>query len=98
MFQCHLLQNAKRGAVTVEHALEQIADARAQIQHVRVMLDRLGNHDEELPIKERCAETLGADDGTHPESIQDRADLESAMATLETTIWNAFLGSGKPRE
>src|SRR2546425_7913714 len=32
MFECHLLQNAQRGAVTVERALEQIADAREQIR------------------------------------------------------------------
>src|SRR5437773_4567821 len=31
VFQCHLLQNAQRGAVTVERALEQIADTREQI-------------------------------------------------------------------
>src|SRR5215468_1936497 len=52
VFECHLLQNARRGAVTIERALEQIADARAQIRKVRVLLDRLGNRDEDLPIKE----------------------------------------------
>jgi hypothetical protein len=98
VFECHLLQNAQRGAVTVERALEQIADAREQIRQVRVMLDRLGNHDEDLPIKERCAETLAAEGGTTSETIQDRADLEQAMGTLERTIWNAFLGSGQRRE
>jgi Fe-S-cluster containining protein len=97
VFECHLLQNAKRGAVTVERAMEQIADAREQIRHVRALLGRLGNHDEGLPIKERCAETLAAEGGTTSE-IRDRADLEAAMATLENTIWNTFLGSGKRRE
>lgn len=97
VFQCDLLQSAQRGAVTVEHALEQIADARGQIEHVRTMLDRLGNRDENLPIKERCAETLAAEGGATPETIQERADLELAMATLENTIWNTFLGSGKRR-
>jgi Fe-S-cluster containining protein len=97
VFQCDLLQNAQRGAVTVERALEHIADAREQIQQVRALLARLGNHDESLPIKERCAETLAAEGGTTPETIQDRANLESAMVTLETTIWNTFLGSGKRR-
>jgi hypothetical protein len=98
VFQCHLLQNAQRGAVTVERALEQIADAREQIRQVRAMLDRLGNRDEGLPIKERCAETLAAEGDTTPETIQDRAQLEAALATLERTIWNTFLGSGQHRE
>ena len=98
VFECHLLQNAQRGAITVERALAQIADARGQIRHVRALLERLQNRDEDLPIKERCAETLAAEGGTTPEAIQDRAELEAAMATLENTIWNAFLGSGQQRE
>jgi len=97
-FQCHLLQNAQRGAVTVERAMEQIVDAREQIRQVRAMLARLGNRDEGLPIKARCAEILAAEDGTTSETIKDRADLEAAMATLENTIWNTFLGSGQRRE
>jgi Fe-S-cluster containining protein len=97
VFECHLLQNAQRGAVTVEQALEQIVDAREQIRHVRAMLRRLGNRDEGLPIKERSAETLAAEGGTASE-IKDRSDLETAMTTLENTIWNTFLGSGKRRE
>lgn len=97
VFQCDLLQSAERDAVPVERALEQIADAREQIQKVRAMLDHLGNRDEGLPIKERCAETLAAEGGTSSE-IKARADLAAAMATLEKTIWNTFLGSGKRRE
>ena len=98
VFQCHLLQNAERGAVTVERALEQIADAREQIRQLRAMLGRLGNRDESLPIKERCAETLATEGATTPETIQGRAELQAAMATLENTIWNTFLGSGQRRE
>ncbi len=97
VFQCHLLQNAQRGAVTVERALEQIADAREQIVQVRAMLGRLGSRDEGLPIKERCAETLAAEGRTTAETIKSRADLGAAMATLEDTIWNTFLGSGQRR-
>lgn len=98
VFECHLLQNAQRGAVTVERALEQIADAREQIRQVRALLGRLGSRDEGLPIKERCAETLAAKGVTTPETIKDRAALEAAMATLENTIWNTFLGNGRRRE
>jgi Fe-S-cluster containining protein len=97
MFRCQLLQNAQRGAVTVGRAMEQIADAREQIRQVKAMLDRLGNRDEGLPIKERCAETLATEGGTTAETIKNRADLEAAMAALEDTIWNTFLGSGQRR-
>ncbi len=97
VFECHLLQNAQSGEVSVQRATELIADARDQIRQVRSLLDRLGNRDEDLPIKERCAETLASEEDTRPEAIQDRADLEAAITTLENTIWNTFLGSGQPR-
>ena len=95
VFQCHLLQNAQRGAVTVDSAPQQIAGAREQIRQLRATLGRLGNRDEGLPIGERCAETLAAEGGTTPET--DRADLEVAMVALENTLWNTFFGSGQRR-
>jgi len=98
LFECHLLQDARQGAVTVERALEQIADAHGQIRHVRATLERLGSGDEDLPLKERCAETLAASGDATPQRAQDLAELEAAMATLEKTIWNTFLGSGQKRE
>jgi Fe-S-cluster containining protein len=98
VFECHLLQNAQNGTVTVERALEHIADARGQIQRVRDLLARLGNRDEDLPLKERCAETLASDGGTDADTVGSRADLEAALATLEDTIWNTFLGSGRRRD
>ena len=97
LFECHLLQDAQRGAVTVERALEHVANARKQIQRVRALLGLLGNRDASLPLKERCAETLAGGGGTNPEVIRLRAELEAAMATLERTIWNTFLGSGRRR-
>jgi Fe-S-cluster containining protein len=96
-FECHLLQSAQSGAVTVERALQEIADARDQIRQLRALLGRLGDRNEGLPIKERCEETL-ATEGMTPETIRDRSDLEAAMARLEQTIWTTFLGNGRPRE
>ena len=96
VFECHLLQNAQQGVVTVERAKDLIVDAREQIQRVRALLCRLGNRNSDLPLKERCAEAL-AGGSTTPEAIQDRADLEATMAALEKTIWNTFLGSGRQR-
>ena len=97
-FECHLLQSAKRGAVTVERALEQIALARGQIERVRDLLDRLKNRDRSLPLKERCAETLAGEGAATPEAVRNRAELQAEMTALEKTIWNAFLGSGRRRE
>ena len=98
VFECHLLQNAQRGAVTVERAMEQITDPREQIRQVRAILGRRGSRDEGLPIKERCAEILAAEGDMTAEAIKDRRALEAAMTALEKTIWNTFLGSGKRRD
>jgi len=98
VFECNLLQDAKHGDVTIERALEHIADARAQIRHVRSLLVLVGNRDENLPIKERCAESLAADDAVTSKGLAHRADLTAAMAALEKTIWNHFLGGKQRRE
>jgi hypothetical protein len=96
VFKCHLLQSAEGGEVTVERALVHVARAHEQIQHTRTLLARLGSCDNGLPLKERCAEALAGEGRTAAER-QDRADLETAMAALERTIWNTFLGSERPR-
>jgi Fe-S-cluster containining protein len=95
VFRCHLLQDAELGSVTVEQAMELIADAREQIRQVRALLGRLGNRDERLPIKERCAETLAAEGPRNSGTSNDRAGLETAMAALENTIRNTFFGTGE---
>lgn len=98
VFECNLLQNAQRGAVTIERAAAQIAEARKQIRRVRTLLARLGHRDGRLPLKERCAEALAGEGSGTPEAIRTRVEFEAAMATVERTIWNAFLGSGRRRE
>jgi len=44
-FECRLLQDVRRGAVGVERAKEQIAEARKRIGHVKHLLAQLGQHD-----------------------------------------------------
>jgi Fe-S-cluster containining protein len=97
VFECRLLQDAQRGAVTVERALVRITRAHEQIAHVRELLVQLGKRDGRLPLKERCAEALAAEGGASPGTIRKRAELKAAMAAVERTIWNDFLGSGRRR-
>ena len=98
VFECRLLQDTQRGEIPFEEALHEVASVHEQIRGVRDLLGRLGNRDEDLPIKERCAETLSAADRAAPDKTKDLADLDAAMTTLEDTIWNKFLGSGKKRQ
>lgn len=97
VFECRLLQDAQRGAVPVERAARRIADARRKIRRVGTLVVRLGNRDGRLPLKERCAEALAGEASATPETTRRRARLEAAMATVERTIWNTFLGSGRRR-
>lgn len=97
VFECRLLQDAQRGAVTVERATEEIAGAQKQIRRVRELLVQLGKRDGRLPLKERCAEALADQGRTTPEVTRKRAALKAAMSAVEKTIWHTFLGSGRPR-
>jgi Fe-S-cluster containining protein len=94
-FECQLLLDARRGAVAVDVAQEQIAEARRRIRRVREMLVQIGEGDARLPLKERCAEALAGPPAT-PEIRRRRAALEAAMSAVETMIWETFLGSGAP--
>jgi len=94
-FECQLLQDAQRGAVTVERAKQQIAEALGRIQRVRNLLEHLGEGDADLPLKERCAHVLAGEGLTTPEVKRKRAALEAAMSAVEDLIWRTFLGSGE---
>jgi Fe-S-cluster containining protein len=96
-FECQLLQDVRRGAVTVARAEEHISEALQKIQRVRELLVQLGQRDVRLPLKERCAEALAGGASASREVNRKRAQLEDAMAGVERTIWQTFLGSGQPQ-
>jgi Fe-S-cluster containining protein len=91
-FECQLLQDARRGAVTVAWAREQIAEALERIRRVKELLPKPGPGDEHLPLKERYAEALA---DTTPGARRKHAALEAAMSGVETLIWATFLGDGQ---
>jgi Fe-S-cluster containining protein len=90
-FECQLLQKARRGAVTVGRAVEQIAVALKRIQRVRELLEELGQRDVRLPLKERCAEALATEAGVSLEVNRKRAELRAAMSAVERLIQRTFL-------
>ena len=89
-FECRLLQNAQRGAVTTDDALARISEARAQVQLVEALLSKLGARPAGMPLAERVAEAI-ATAGTAPRSARTVAGLEAAMAVLTHTIRTTFL-------
>jgi Fe-S-cluster containining protein len=88
-FECRLLQDVRRGAVGVERALEQIAEALGKLGRVKELM--AGRGDARLPLAERVAEALAAEVGASPDAKRRQAELEIAMADVEHVIRRTFL-------
>lgn len=95
-FECRLLQDVRRGAVRVERAKQQIAEAMKRIGRVKDLLAQLGQPDRRLPLGERCAEALAKDPDADPKVNRKRAELETAMSAVEGLIRKTFLADAKP--
>ncbi len=91
-FECRLLQNAQRGAVTHEEALARILEARAQVQRVQTLLATLGARAVRMPLAERVADAIADASGGSPAATRRSATLEAAMVVLTRTIRTTFLG------
>jgi hypothetical protein len=93
-FECRLLQEVKRGAVGVTQAEAKIAEAMQRIERVQELMVQLGQNDEQLPLKERCAEALLLIEPATANSPtgRKRAELQAAMTSVERLIQEAFLG------
>jgi hypothetical protein len=92
-FECRLLQDVRRGAVGVERAGEQIAEALMRIGRVRELMAQLGHRRRRLPLRESCAEALARSAHADPEVNRKRAELEAAMSAVEELIRKTFLGA-----
>jgi Fe-S-cluster containining protein len=92
-FECRLLQEVKRGAVSVERAKEKIAEALQRIKRVKELAIQLGPSNEGLPLKERCGEalTLSEEAAADPETNRKRAELQTAMTSVERFMEATFL-------
>ena len=90
-FECRLLQEAHRGAISVPAALARIAATRAQVQHVKALLSTAKARPARLPLAERVADALAASRATAPRHARTMAELDAAMAALTRTIRTTFL-------
>ena len=90
-FECRLLQNAARGAVTVDDALTTIAETKAKVRRVTTLLAGLEpRRGHRLPLAERVAAAL-AEAPASPANVRRQAALGRAMATLTRTIRTSFV-------
>jgi uncharacterized protein len=92
-FECRLLQQARRGTVSVEQAQAAISGTLLRIAHVKALATALDPSDERVSLKERCLDALAAFDGSDSEAgmRRTRDELESEMEALEGTIRATFL-------
>ncbi|MEO5988535.1 MAG: YkgJ family cysteine cluster protein [Candidatus Eisenbacteria bacterium] len=90
-FECSLLKDVRRGAMDVEQGAQHIAEALKRIARVRKLLGRLEGHDALLPLREACAEAVASEASADPSVARTRAQLEIAMAGVETLLRTTFL-------
>jgi hypothetical protein len=98
-FECRLLQDVRRGTITVARAKDCIAEVSRQISRLRQLATQLGQHDDHLPLKERCTEALGFADAPNlsPSQARKRAELEATMNAVEKLVQRRFLSHGPNR-
>lgn len=98
-FECRLLQEVERGAVSVGQAQGKIAEALRRIERVKELIIHLGPANEHLPLKERCGEALALfeEADADPAMNRKRAELQAAMTSVERLIEATFLGGGGRR-
>ena len=89
-FECRLLQDAQRGAVSVDSARATIAEALGLVRSAKTLLADLGRRDTRLPLSERASEAIaeGSEDGPAGER---RTELAATMARLSGLVRESFL-------
>lgn len=90
-FECRLLKDAQAGHVSVESALQSIAEARQRVRDVNALLARCGFTDATLPLRERCDEALANAPAKGVRAQRAHAALETAMGELDWLLERTFL-------
>ncbi len=91
-FECRLLQDTARGAVTEVDALAKVVEAQEQVTRVKTLLVGLEpRRGVSLPLAERVADAIAACSTTNRAEVRRRTALAGAMAVLRRTIRTTFL-------
>lgn len=90
-FECRLLQEAQRGAVTVDEALARIAGAKRQIRKVESLLARIESRSVQLPLAERVADAVATGSRVSTTALRRLHALDVASEALTRTLRATFL-------
>ena len=91
-FECALLQEAGRGDVTPAAALAVIEQALGLVGRAKALLRQLRHRDTGLPLAERAAEAVAAEDDS-PVAASRRDELAGVMRELQPLVRRRFLGA-----
>jgi Fe-S-cluster containining protein len=85
-FECGLLQQAKRGAISIATATQKIDATLALVKRIHSLLAIMPQTDRRLPLKERCLDALELG-----EQSKAAIELETAIASLDVIVNRVFL-------
>jgi hypothetical protein len=92
-FECRLLSDVRRGAVTLAAARTLVTGTRSTVARIERLIARLAPVERRLPLAERGAEALAATAGARDaETRRLRSVLGRALQSLERRIAVSFFG------
>jgi Fe-S-cluster containining protein len=94
-FECRLLQEARRGLVSVEEACRRIDEAQARIGRLEGRVRELGQRDQGLVLADRCAEALELAEAGGPATRRKRGALRAEQLEVEAFLRATFLRAGE---
>lgn len=90
-FECRLLQEARRGLVSVDDACRRIDEAQARIGRLEGRVRALGQRDQGLVLADRCADALELAEATGPATRRKRDALRAEQLEVEAFLKRTFL-------
>ena len=92
-FECGLLKRVQSDEITADAALKQIAETKKIVEKIRRLLNRLGDHDEQLALTKRYANVMAQpiDLSAGDEGSDTRGELMLAVNDLMQVLQREFL-------
>jgi len=96
-FECGQIRRVEEGTLTLAMGERNVREALRRADEVMLLLRRLGNHDESVPLNQRYAAVMvqPMDLGGSEEDVELRGELMMAVAHLVSALERNFLVGAK---
>jgi len=91
-FECLLLQNVRRGDISLSRAKAIVAETLTLIGEANRLLAELGHSDQCASLKERVGDVLLLGESSNGDLDSKRDQLQSVMESIEGLVEHRFLG------